>query len=83
MAATPVGESHDTTLSMRGIYAKSLSEDPDATLDDLREATTTLEETGRVARRVLGGAHPTAMSFERVLKYARGKLRARETPSAR
>ena len=30
-----------------------------ATLDDLREAVTTLEDTERIARRVLGGAHPT------------------------
>ena len=32
--------------------------DDGATLDDLREAVTTLEETERTARRVLGGAHP-------------------------
>ena len=30
--------------------------DPSATLDDLREAVTTLEEMERTARRVLGGA---------------------------
>ena len=37
------------------------SEDDAATLDDLREAVTTLEDAERIARRVLGGAHPTAM----------------------
>ena len=32
--------------------------DPGATLDDLREAVATLEETAPTARRVFGGAHP-------------------------
>jgi hypothetical protein len=52
--------------------------DPGATLDDLREAVTTLEDTERSARRVMGGAHPTAMGIERTLKEARAALRARE-----
>ena len=43
----------------RTLYAKALWRDPSATLDDLREAVTTLEDTERIARRVLGGAHPT------------------------
>ena len=56
----------------------ALYEDESATLDDLREAITTLEETGRVARRVLGGAHPTAITIAGVLEDARETLRARE-----
>ena len=39
-------------------------EDPAATLDDLREAATTLEDAKRIARRVLGGAHPITESVE-------------------
>ena len=35
-----------------------------ATLDDLRKAMTMLEETERIARRVLGGAHPLTMEIE-------------------
>ena len=54
--------------------------DATATLDDLREAVTTLEETSRTARRVLGGAHPTVVKMERALRDARAALRARETP---
>ena len=75
-----LGESHDTTLRMRWTYARSLYEDPAATLDDLREAVTTLEDAGRIARRVLGAAHPTATELERLLPHARAELRARETP---
>ena len=52
-----------------------------ATLDDLREAVTTLEDAGRTARRVLGGHHPMTARMEQNLPRARAALRARETPS--
>ena len=60
----------------------ALYTDPSATLDDLRESVTTLEETTRTARRVLGGAHPDLRVYERSLRNARAALAARETPSA-
>ena len=66
---------------MRSIYARALCEDPAATLDDLREAVTTLEDAGRIARRVFGGAHPMTKDIEAILLNARAALRARETPS--
>ena len=66
---------------MRKIYAKALYADPGATLDDLSEAVTTLEETVRTARRVLGGAHPLTSAIEDNLRDARAALRAHETPS--
>ena len=56
--------------------------DTDATLDGLREAVATYEETTRTARRVLGGAHPTTQGVEAELQNARAALRARETPSS-
>ena len=55
----------------------------DATLDDLREAVTTLEDTVRIARRVLGGTHPLTKYMEQYLQDARAALAARETPSPR
>jgi hypothetical protein len=66
---------------MRWIYAQSLYKGPGAPLDDLREAVTTLVETERTARRVLGGAHPVTTGIEGALRDARAALRARETPS--
>ncbi len=48
-----------------------------ATLDNLREALTTLEETARIARRVLGSAHPLV---ELIAKEVRATLCARGTP---
>ena len=61
-------------------YAMTLYLDSDATLDDLREAVTSLEDAGRIARRVFGGAHPLTTGVEDELQDARAKLRARETP---
>ena len=50
-----------------------------ATLEDLREAVTTFEDTERTARRVLGGAHPYTTAIERDLRIARAALSARES----
>ena len=50
-----------------------------ATLDDLREAVTMLEDTERTARRVFGGAHPVTGIIEGHLRLARVPLAARET----
>ena len=63
---------------MRWTYAKALYKDPATTLDDVREAVTTLEETAPTARRVLGGAHPLTSSMELSLQDARAALAARE-----
>ena len=62
------------------ISHSSLHEDDGATLDELREAVMTLEEATPVARRVLGGTHPTTMNIEVNLRAARAALRAREAP---
>ena len=67
---------------MRQNYAVALCKDTGATLDDLREAVTMLEDTERTARRVLGGAHPNVRSMEESLQQARAALRARETSSS-
>ena len=55
----------------------ALYKDPGATLDDLREAVTTLEEMERTARRVLGGAHPMTAGIELHLRDARAALSTR------
>ena len=67
---------------MRKVYAKALCLDSGVTLDDLREAVATFEDLARIARRVLGGAHPLTSTIENNLQEARAALRARETPSA-
>ena len=75
-----LGESYGTTLKLRWTYGQSLYMDDGATLDDLREAVTTLEDTERIARRVFGGEHPLTTVIEDQLRDARPALAARDPP---
>ena len=82
VARRVLGDSNDITLRARRAYARALYNDLDATLDDLCEAVTTLEEMERMARRVFGGAHPLTGGVGQDLSKARAALHARETPPA-
>ncbi len=81
VARRVVGENHEITLRMKWNYAEALYSD-DATLGDLHEAVTTLEETGRTARRVFGSEHPLTKGIERALRESRAALSARDGVSA-
>ena len=70
-----LGETNMLTFQMRMIYARALYGADGATLDDVREAATSLEELERTARRVLGSAHPLTTGFESNLRKARAALR--------
>ncbi len=76
-----LGENHEYTFRLRKVYAETLYEDADATLDDLRAAVNTLEEIERTARRVLGGGKPLTVDIEAALRRARATLGVREMPS--
>ena len=69
-------------LSMRVGYGMAVYEDPDATLDDLREAVKTLEDIEPIARRVLGGAHPLTVQIEEHLRESRAALENAQAPDA-
>ena len=62
-------------------HDQTLVKDPAATFDDLHEAVTTLEDAGRTARRVLGGAHPLTTEIGQDLQKSRTVLHAREASS--
>ena len=62
----------------RKVYAQTLFFEDGATLDDLREAVTTLEDVERIARRVFGGTHPEVVKIKRSLQSARAILCTRE-----
>ena len=81
VARRVLGNTHEYVLRMRSLYAEALYRDEGATLDDLREAVTTLKDAERTGRRLLGGAHPMTAEIERELQAARAALRARETPA--
>ena len=78
VARRVVGEKHEITLRMKWNYAEALYSDDDATLGDLHEAVTTLEETKRTAQRVFGSEHPLTKGIERTLRDSRAALSARE-----
>ena len=78
VAQRVLGASSEVKIRILRSYAKALFEDGDATLDDLREAVTKLEDAERTARRVMGGEHPLAARIEHNLRMARAVLRARE-----
>ena len=80
VARRVLGKCNEVTLGTRVNYAKAIYNDPDATLDDLREALTTLEDVERILRRVFGGSHPLTEKLEFDLRHARAALRAREKP---
>ena len=80
IARRSLGEGNDLTLTLEINYARTLYEDTGATLDDIREAVTRLEDAERIARRILGGSHPLVVRFEDQLHDARAELRVRETP---
>ena len=78
IARRVLGESHHLTLRIRWHYAAALYEDTGATLDNLREAVATLEDTAGTWRRVLGSAHPSMRGIEESLQKAQAALAARE-----
>ena len=73
--------SETRSVELRRSHAVALHHDDGATLDDLSEAVTTLEETARTARRVMGSAHPLTSVIKESLQAARAALRAREPPT--
>ena len=76
VARRVLGEANDLTLKMRWLSARALYTDPAASLDDLREAMSTLEDVERTARRVFGGSHPTTGGIEVALREGRAALQA-------
>ena len=69
-----LGESDEGTLKMRWTYARTLYEDDSASLDDLREAVTTLESVAKSWKQVFGDLHPETPRVQSVLEIARNKL---------
>ena len=67
VARRVLGESNELTLKIRWHYATALYLDPAASLGDLREAVTTLEDMERIARKIEGA-----------LRTSRGVLAVRE-----
>ena len=63
---------------MRINYAWTMFADGSTTLNDVREAVETTKEIERIARRVLGGAHPLVQTIVSHVRDAQAALRYRE-----
>ena len=59
-APSVIGAEHEVTLSLRCNYAVAVQ------FDNLAFATNTFKDVLRIARRVLGNAHPKTSEFERM-----------------
>ena len=85
VARRVLGEGDTLTLRMNWTCARALCLETGAALDNIRtgaaldnirEAVTTLEPAERIARRVLGGAHPLTRGIEDGLRDMQAALRA-------
>ena len=82
VARRVLGEGNEITLRTRWTYAKALYMDNTSTLDNLREAVTTLEDIAPTARRVLGGSHPSTEGIELLLQDALRALKGATSGSS-
>ena len=76
------GDSRELTLKMRWLYAVALHHDPDATLDDVREAVETLESVAPSWKRIFGPAHPETAQVQVAVANARKALAAHAAVSS-
>ena len=81
VARRVLGEVNEITLYGRWNYARALYNNDNATLDDIREAVNTLEDLERIARHVLGDAHPIRVHIEQHLRKSRAARRESRCPS--
>ena len=65
---------------MINVYARALA-DGGASLHDLREAVTTLEDVNKSSNRVFGNDHPLSCEIQDNLERARRKLAGAEETS--
>ena len=83
VARRVLGETGEHTLRLRCVYGQTLYLDTGASLCDLREAVTTLEDLVPIARRVFGGAHPLTVSIAGCLRNresVRGRIKPLPSP---
>ena len=78
VARRTLGDDSTVTFAMRKMYAQALYMDADSTLDDFREAASTLEEVDRTCRRVLGNSHPYIAGIGISLQKSRSLLAVRK-----
>ena len=71
VAIQVLGKEHHVTIRLRWFYCQAIYKDADATLGEVREAVTMLEDVAITSRRVFGAEHPTARGCQYALDEAR------------
>ncbi len=71
VAIQVLGKEHHVTTRLRWFYCQAIYKDADATLGEVREAVTMLEDVAITSRRVFGAEHPTARGCQYALDEAR------------
>ena len=83
VAERSLGREHYIYLKLRWLYANSLCDPADATLDDLVRAEALLDDTYTRFRRVMGDGHPDTANIHKCLLGAREEVaRARASTHA-
>ena len=72
-----LGREKMLSLRLRWVYANSLTDSADATIDDLVEAVETLESVAKSWKRVMGERHPETVKVLNASKSARAPAPAR------
>ena len=79
VARRVLGKGNIDTIRLRWSYGLFLFRSPDATLDDIREAVATMEETYRTVEGVFGAEHAYTREMDpKDIRFARAELRARD-----
>ena len=65
---------HHITNRIKEAYAYGIYRDPAASLDDVREGVTILEDVDRSYRQILGKEHPVSAHTRASLIYVKGRL---------
>ena len=79
VARRVLGTGNIDTIRLRWSYGLFLFRSPDATLDDIREAVATMEETYGTVRRAFGAEHSYTREMDpKDIRFAQAELRARE-----
>mmetsp|Transcript_866 Transcript_866/g.2451 ORF Transcript_866/g.2451 Transcript_866/m.2451 type:complete len:406 (+) Transcript_866:808-2025(+) len=79
VARRVLGKGNIDVIRLRWSYGLFLYRAPDATLDDIREAVATMEETYGTVRRAFGAEHSYTREMDpKDIRFAQAELRARE-----
>ena len=76
------GPDHDTTLVIRRALVRTVFQDPESSLAELRQAEADFSDVCRRARRIFGASHPESAACEWLMGQLKAKIAARDSGGA-